>query len=148
MLENTINILQEYGQKFADVYKDKLLNHKASGNLLNSIQTKVVVNDTELILYMDLADYYYYIENGRGPGKFPPIDKILEWIRVKPILPREINGKLPTEKQLAFLIGRKIAREGFEGTHDLEDTKNLLQIEFELRIQEALIEDFKKEFEL
>lgn len=148
MWENTINILQEYGDKFVALYKQNLENSGriATGNLINSIQTRIETSDTSLILYINLEDYYQYVENGRSAGSFPPVDKIKEWIQAKPILPREENGKLPTEEQLAFLIGRKIQREGFEGTHDLERTKETLQMEFETRIQEALKEDFKKEF--
>lgn len=150
MWENTINILQEYGEKFVELYKQNLENsgRKATGNLINSISTRIETGDYKLEVFINLEDYYQYVENGRSAGSFPPVDKIKEWIQAKPILPREENGKLPTEEQLAFLIGRKIQREGFEGTHDLQKTKDALQIEFETRIQEALKEDFKKEFVL
>lgn len=150
MYENTIGLLTEYGRKFAEQYKQNLQNsgRKATSNLISSISTRVVVNNTALELWLDLADYYYYVENGRSAGKFPPVDKILQWIQAKPILPREINGKLPTEQQLAYLIGRKIANEGFEGSHDLENTKNSLEAEFTERIKEALEQDFIKEFNI
>lgn len=150
MYDNTIRLLEEYGRQFAEQYKQNLLSsgRKATSNLINSISTRVVVNDTTLELYLDLADYYYYIENGRSAGKFPPVDKILQWIQAKPILPREINGKLPTEQQLAYLIGRKIANEGFEGSHDLDKTKNSLEAEFTERIKLALEQDFINEFNL
>lgn len=150
MYDNTIRLLEEYGGQFAEQYKQNLLNsgRKATSNLINSISTRVVVNDTAIELYLDLADYYYYIENGRSAGKFPPVDNILQWIHAKQILPREINGKLPTEQQLAYLIGRKIANEGFEGSHDLENTKNSLEAEFTERITEALKQDFINEFNI
>ena len=120
-------------------------------SLLNSISRiylTQVEKHTAIELYLDLADYYYYIENGRSAGRFPPVDKILQWIHAKPILPREIDGKLPTEQQLAYLIGRKIANEGFEGSHDLENTKNSLEAEFTERIKEALEQDFINEFNI
>ena len=65
---------------------------------------------------MSFADYWKWAEYGRKPGKFPPIEKIKEWIKVKPILPRPTDGKLPTENQLAFLIARKIATKGTKGS--------------------------------
>lgn len=71
-----------------------------------------------------MEDYFKWAENGRGPGKFPPIEKIKEWIRIKPVLPRQINSKLPTENQLAYLISRKIALEGTKGNHLFEKTIN------------------------
>lgn len=131
--------LAQYAQAITDRYKTNLENsgRRASGELISSINSKVTVNGNEYAIELNLEDYWYYVENGRKPGKFPPPDKILQWIKVKPILPTPMsNGKLPTEKQLAFLIGRKIANEGFEGTHDLENT--MKEVDYEQIIQDAL----------
>ena len=46
--------------------------------------------------------------HGRKPGKFPPISAMLEYIKAKRIKPK---GKT-TERQLAFLIARAIAKKG------------------------------------
>lgn len=134
--------LARYSQAIADQYKQNLEDsgRRATGQLISSVNTRVSVDGSVFEIELQLEDYYYYVENGRGPGKFPPPDKILEWIRVKPILPTpDINGKLPTENQLAFLIGRKIANEGFEGTHDLENTMET--VDYETIIEEALDQD-------
>lgn len=53
------------------------------------------------------ADYFRQQVHGRGPGSFPPVDQIREWIDRKGIQPRDI-----TKDSLAFLIARKIARRG------------------------------------
>lgn len=50
--------------------------------------------------------YFTVLETGRKPGKRPPIDVILQWIKDKPIA-SDINPK-----SLAFLIARKIGEEG------------------------------------
>jgi hypothetical protein len=50
--------------------------------------------------------YFHFQKVGRRPGKFPPIDAILNWIEEKGITP-DIS-----KKSLAFLIARKIARLG------------------------------------
>lgn len=131
--------LAQYAQAITDRYKQNLESsgRRASGELISSVNSKVTVNGNEYAIELNLEDYWYYVENGRGAGKFPPPDKILQWIRVKPILPTPMsNGKLPTEKQLAFLIGRKIANEGFEGTHDLDNT--MKEVDYEQIIQDAL----------
>lgn len=52
------------------------------------------------------ARYFYQQIHGRRPGKFPPIQNIIEWIETK-----GIEADIPV-KSLAFLIARKIAREG------------------------------------
>lgn len=95
--------------------------HSASGDLALN-QEKVVSYDGRYFkISLSLEDYWKYLEEGTTPH-FPPLDKIREWIRVKPILPRSINGKLPTQEQLAYLIGRKIEKEGTEPTYLLADT--------------------------
>lgn len=131
--------LAQYAQAITDRYKQNLESsgRRASGELISSVNSKVTVNGNEYAIELNLEDYWYYVENGRGAGRFPPPDKILQWIKVKPILPTPMsNGKLPTEKQLAFLIGRKIANEGFEGTHDLDNT--MKEVDYEQIIQDAL----------
>lgn len=128
-----------YAQAIADRYKQNLESsgRRASGMLISSVNTNVTVDGNEFSIEVNLEDYWKYVEDGRGPGKFPPPDKILQWIRMKPILPQPMsNGKLPTEKQLAFLIGRKIANEGFEGSKDLENT--MTEVDYEQSIQDAL----------
>jgi len=60
------------------------------------------------------ADYFKYIVEGRGPGKAPPPDKMEEWLRKNLHVldsARDIYDKISL-KSLAFLIGRKIAKEG------------------------------------
>lgn len=79
----------------------------------------------------------HYIEqlvNGREPGKFPPLEKIEQWILDKPIpLPTYIVQRIsgPVERSytvsgLAFVIARKIAEEGTryfqQGGTDLVDS--------------------------
>lgn len=59
-------------------------------------------------------DYVQYLFYGRGPGKFPPPDKMTEFVEANPDMldrAREVYKKI-TSQQLGYLIGRKIAREG------------------------------------
>ena len=60
------------------------------------------------------ADYFKYLVVGRGPGKFPPPDKMTAWVEANPdVLERARQVyKYLTASQLGFLIGRKIANEG------------------------------------
>lgn len=134
--------LADYAQAIADQYKTNLESsgRRASGNLITSVNTKVDVDGTLFEIELQLEEYWKYVEEGRSAGGFPPVSKILEWIRIKPILPYpDRNGKLPTENQLAFLIGRKIANEGFEGSNDLENTME--EVDYEEQIQEAMDKD-------
>lgn len=134
--DNLQAALEEYGNVIAEQYKSNLKanGHKATENLINSITSHITVNGYEYAIELTLEDYYKYVEEGRRPGKFPPVDKILEWIKVK-------NGKLPTEKQLAFLISRKIANEGTKGTYDLEKAIDTTINEWDEKITDALDKD-------
>lgn len=137
-------VLAEYGTEVCERYRAELdaRGKNASGVLSQTVRSLVQRQGTMYAVDLSLADYWKYVEYGRRPGKFPPPDKILEWIRVKPVLPRPLaNGKLPTDKQLAYLIGRKIAREGIAPTPALEAATDDVDARFTQRIAEALSAD-------
>lgn len=147
VLQNFLSTLEEYAEKAEELYKRKLTDKgiNASYKLLNSVETVVRRNDDEFIVTINLEDYWIYVENGRGPGRFPPIDKILEWVRVKPVIPySDSRGRLPTEEQLAFLIARKIANEGTEGRKVLYETVEELNRYYLPLLQQALDRDFAR----
>ena len=147
---NTLNVLNEYCEAFNKKYMDNLQrdDRLASRNLINSISTEIEFDGETITVVLNVADYYWFTENGRNAGKFPPIDKIIQWIKDKPIIPREdSNGRLPTEKQLAFLIGRKIANEGYEGKPSLSNSIDELNPMYEKRLELALRQDVM-EYEL
>lgn len=142
--ENLERVLLEYGKEVRNLYQLNLVHsdHIASGELLNSCEFNLEVNGSIFNVVLSMADYWKYIEYGRSPGKFPPTNKILEWIMIKPVIPRpDQNGKLPTPKQLAYLIGRKIANEGYEGSGDLQRANETLQQKFQNKIVNALSMD-------
>lgn len=143
---NTVGkILDEYCMEFKRVYKDKLEKDgkRATGALIDNMETEIKVSGTTISVVLNVADYYYYVENGRKPGKFPPVLKIKKWIQDKPILPHpDKNGKLPTENQLAYLIGRKIATEGIKPGGQLKETVQTLNNIYLQKLQAALEADF------
>ena len=140
--------LTEVLNEFADAFIQNARNNldanqsNASYNLYNSFEKVIEVGEDYFKVSISLADYWQYVENGRGPGKFPPVDKIKEWIEVKPINPTPLsNGKTPSVEQLSFLIGRKIANEGTEGKPLFEPAKEQTIREFEDKINQAIDED-------
>lgn len=153
--ENLQKALEEYGKEAKAQYQKNLLemrytkgknpvltNRIASGELYNSVQSLVIVNGQRYSVVLSLADYWKYIENGRPAGKFPPTSKILEWITVKPVIPRPDDyGRIPTPKQLAFLIGRKIANDGSDGSHELKNASDTIYNKYHSKIVAALSKD-------
>lgn len=142
-------VMEEMAIAIRNEYQDNLIRNDriASGDLLNNIEYEVTRGDFTYTIYVKMKDYWYYVENGRKAGKMPPIDNILNWIRVKPVLPRpNAKGKLPTPQQLAFLIARKIGEEGTEGTQDLRKATDTIWDTFEDRLYEAIDEDVDAAF--
>ena len=147
--KNLKEALDAYGQVLEDEYREQIAdkNAFASGRLFDSVKHIVQVNDTAIELSLELEDYWKWVEDGRAPGKFPPLDKIEEWIRVKPVAPYpDSKGKVPSNEQLAFLIGRKIAQEGTEGKHLLEDAMESTRDWMEL-IEEGIDKDVKEQLD-
>lgn len=142
-------VMEEMAIAIRNEYQDNLIRNDriASGDLLNNIEYEITRGDFTYTIYVKMKDYWYFVENGRKAGKMPPIDNILRWIRVKPVLPRpNAEGKLPTPQQLAFLIARKIGEEGTEGTQDLRKATDTIWDTFEDRLYEAIDEDVDAAF--
>lgn len=145
--KHLIEALEGYTNNVRLVLKGKISDEDkiASGHLLNSINTRLEYNDQAFEVLLDIAGYWKYIESGRKPGKFPPVNAILEWIKVKPVLPRPMkNGKLPTDKQLAFLISRKIAEEGIEPKPILAETLEEVNERYEKIFNDAILLDLSE----
>lgn len=140
-------VLEEYGTAICEKYREELAarGKDASGTLADTVRYMVARDATVYAVDLSLASYWQYVEYGRRPGKFPPPDKILEWVRIKPVLPQPLdNGKLPTEKQLAFLIGREIAGEGIAPTPALATSSETTFDRFLNRIGEAITADLSE----
>lgn len=147
VLSEFLSTLDEYAEKARSLYKQKLTEKEinASYKLLNSVETTVKRGDDTFTVVINLEPYWIYVENGRKAGKFPPIDKILEWIRIKPITPySDSRGRIPTEESLAFLISRKIAEQGTEPRRVLAETVEELNNYYLPLLKQSLDRDFAR----
>lgn len=116
------NVLQQYGEDIVARYRRKLERAKknATGMLSDTMRSYLRRDGSVYAVYIELQDYWRYLEYGTGKQgprqrerKAPPQLAILEWIKAKPVIPyKGKDGKIPTQRQLAFLIARKIARDG------------------------------------
>lgn len=140
--------LRETLNNFADYFIQSARNNlsdnntNASFDLYNSFEKIIEIGDDWFSVKISLEDYWYYVENGRKAGKFPPLPKIQEWVNIKPVeaLP-DRNGRTPSVEQLTFLISRKIANEGTEPQPFFEPAKQDAIARFELAIDLAIAED-------
>ena len=143
-LDNLYDILVELGENVRRGYVNKLVKngHPTQENTLAStVTSEVIVKGTTYEVVLNLQDYWKYVEEGTRPH-WPPISAIAHWIQIKPVIPRpDEKGRIPSQQSLAYLIGRKISREGTKGTHDLKETTDALLGYYEDLIKEALERD-------
>ena len=133
-------VLRELGEDVRQGYMDELLQHdrKATGTLLDSVTAVVDVQGDVYEVKLQLADYWKYVEEGTAPH-WPPRKAILDWIKAKPVIPRpDSKGRIPSQESLAFLISRKIARVGTEGSHDLQKTLDAVMPVWDEKLRLAL----------
>lgn len=91
----------------------------ATSKLYNDITYNIEYDDDGFpeVFNIIMEDYWYWIDEGRKPGRFPPVNKIRQWILDKPVAWRPQNGQIPTLEQQTYLIGRSIAEKGYAGTN-------------------------------
>ena len=159
-LENLREVLEQYGQDVRNTYQDRLINNDriSSGDLLNSVEYQVVSNGIEYEVQLSLEKYWKYLEYGipgqeknkdrpfNNPG-WKAFPSILEWITVKPVLPRpnrNRGGKLPSPKSLAFLITRSIVKNGIEPGKEMRSAL----FEVNQRYKDKLIVALKRDTEV
>lgn len=103
-------ILTALGTRITTQLKEDIRNKRvtkygavnASGALADSVRFEV----SNGVLRVYALDYSFYLEHGRKPGKFPPREPIIQWIKAK-----GLSFDIPINS-LAYLIQRKIARKG------------------------------------
>ena len=102
-------LLEQLGEDVRQGYVDKLVKNgrpTTENTLASTVKAYVDVKGTTYEVGLELQEYWKYVEEGTKPH-WPPPSAILHWITIKPVLPRpDKNGRIPTPKQLAFLIGR------------------------------------------
>lgn len=129
--------------RFNDRYTERGVPSGYSERLIDSVKTQVVAGDRAWEITMTLNDYWKWVEDDTRPH-FPPVSKILEWVEIKPVIPRpDSRGRIPSPRSLAFLIGRSIAKYGTKGSHDLEKTKDGVIPWYRERIAAALGRDME-----
>lgn len=108
------NRLRGIGFESITRIKERLRQEKkvASGMLINRTRFEIIDTTSLITMQFKAPAHYKFVDEGRRPGaKFPPRVKIEQWIKRKGIK-SDISIK-----QLAFLISRKISRDGISATN-------------------------------
>jgi len=131
---NTKNTELEF-KKFADkvihrakFYLKRRKKNTKEANLSKSLDYDLKVYPSGgLELGFKAADYFPYVEEGRKPGKMPPVSAIAKWIRIKPIKIRDSKTgrfKAKTDANInsaAYAIAKYIGAYGVKPTWFFRD---------------------------
>ena len=133
-------------------------NAVSSGTLVNSLAYRLKIKGKEINVWVyakgKASQYFLARENGRRAGATPPpVSAILDWMRLKPIKLRDKESgkfKKPTEalkRQVAFLIARKIGRDGIKGWKAFDYAMENIWDEYESKVVAAYAKDFSATIE-
>ncbi len=109
-------IEQILSNEFELLKKDLILLYdkkgmRTSGNWANALKVTVKSDIGRITATLTGLEYSFQLESGRKAGKFPPLEDIRKWIIEKGVFAEALRSI--SISSLAFLIGRKIANEGW-----------------------------------
>jgi len=141
--KNTKAYLQNYSEQLVKLLKIEVGRNRsrsyvsgtynspinASGSLRESIEALAKETSNGFSFNIMANDYAINVDEGRGQGKYPNVENLIEWIRVKRIRIRDSKRKFVSASEyqirgLAHNISRKIAREGIEKTNFISEAIN------------------------
>ena len=163
LYQELIDIGEEVTEKLKKSAKDKGLD--ASGELIAGIRFETKIFATQYVFELIMPDYYKAVDEGRKPGKMPPLKPIIDWIKSKGIKveaskrykKEKDKAKRKTIKQvsydskvksLAFLIARSIGKHGTIKRFGYKGSKfysNVVTEEYLNNIQARLSKAAKKD---
>lgn len=111
----------------------------ATGRLHNNIQVHARKLDEKYSLVISYPFYGKYVDQGRKPGKRPPVNDIRVWCKLKGI-----------PESAAFPIAKKIGEKGFKGINftkpyydDIKIIKEILTSDYHDYVIKVLLKDIK-----
>lgn len=101
MFTNALNIVFEEAQNLVSEIRQDLSSKRIddTGEASNSLR----VEKSSFNVKVFAISYLEFLDRGRGPGKFPPVNKMREWVKSKLGI---------DDNSIAYLIGKKISEEG------------------------------------
>lgn len=118
----------------------------ATGNLIGSIS--VVYNSANQEIVVSMADYWKYVNDGRKPGKYAPLDSIKQWIKAKGLKGRnKKTGRFITDESFAWGINTNIKKFGIAPTYFYDKAFESFEKYFEDEAVKALGIDIETFFE-
>jgi hypothetical protein len=113
-------LANEFGKDYVKILVATLKGNKpypkvASGSLVNSINYRLQDTAQGINVILLANDYLKYVDQGRRPGSYPPIQAIQRWVAIKGI-----------PKQAAWAIRTNIYKFGIKPTNVIRKTKTII----------------------
>ena len=138
-IERITGLLDELRETYRQLLYDN--DHVVQGNpdrLADNIADLVQIDGNTIKLGFTLPAEWKYVENGAS-AHWPPPKALEDWAEQKPVHFTLPDGREMSNKQIAFLVGRKIAESGIEGKHLLEEA--IIRTDFYNRMKSIVLEE-------
>lgn len=139
----TNKVIDEFNDKLTSKAKKNLSDSKASGRLESSLKITDKDSKGNFEIIIEMEDYGTYVDEGRKPGKGIPVNDLKKWIKEKGIT-LKTKSQLTQEQKinsLAFIINRKIKKEGIDPTNFLQNALDELTPKFADDVADAYGDD-------
>lgn len=148
---NTSRALRQIGGLVSSRLAEGLreVNAIASGDLESSIDFRAYERSSVLGVNITMLDYWQAVDEGRRAGKMPPVSKIQEWLTYPNVRDKirfgQSDAPIQDIESVAFVIARKIGREGTRGNDFATNVFNsrLIQKEVPSLIEESIGKDIE-----
>tara|TARA_Y100001973_G_scaffold99634_1_gene159140 strand:- start:495 stop:953 length:459 start_codon:yes stop_codon:yes gene_type:complete len=149
MAKKVRQILEEYKDKIVSQLKDRIIQRDlvASSDLLNSISAET----TDRSIIVSAIDYATFVDEGRSPGRRPPVNKILEWVESKNL--ESNNDKYKKHRDMAWAIANGIAKFGtierfdYQGGDFIDYVTDNIVASLTEELQDGYLDDLNNELD-
>ena len=132
-------LMDRTGELITDKMIDTLISNGslATGQLARGIAYQTVEKEGEITTQITIPQYGIYVDKGRKPGaKMPPVQPIIEWVRVKRIKTPQI-----TTEQMGWAIAKSIAKKGIRPKPFIQNSIDFVLANFTEELTQAGAED-------
>ena len=152
-LLNIEKVIQEAGDELEISAVKELVDqgHRATGKLVNSVETRVITNSLGFSLILLAEQYGIFVDSGRRPrAKKVPVMALVEWVKTKAIARNDQEAF-----RVAYAIQQKIFLEGIPTRNAFKYSRNGRRVgwidfvaqelsnELVGKLEQAALEDFE-----
>lgn len=131
-------LMDRTGELITDKMIDTLISNGslATGQLARGISAQTVETENGVTTQITIPGYGQFVDQGRRRGKMPPVQPIIDWVRVK-----RISTPQYTTEQLGWAIAKSIAKKGIRPKPFIENSIQFVLNNFTQELTQAGAED-------